>query len=150
MVFQYTISGSTLAEPAPLALYWSTGPDLSDAIGSPIAVNGSGSPLATETAVGDYTVSITAAQFGTAPQGATGLLVVADAPDQEDPAGLITETDENDNTGYLSNNLPPVLTPIDDQSVAEGSLLKVAVVATDPDQGQTLTYSLGPGARTAP
>ncbi len=146
VVFQYSISGSTLAEPAPLALYWSTGPDLTDAIGSPIAVNGSGPALTTETAAGDYTVSITPTQLGAAPAGARGILVVADAPDQENPAGLITETDENDNTGYLSNNLPPVLTPIDDQSVAEGSLLKVAVMATDPDTNQTLTYSLGAGA----
>jgi glucose/arabinose dehydrogenase len=43
-------------------------------------------------------------------------------------------------------NHPPVLAPIDDQTVDEGTKLTVQASATDPDAGQTITYSLGPGA----
>jgi PKD repeat protein len=42
----------------------------------------------------------------------------------------------------LVTNRPPVLDPIPDQSVDEGSTLIVPVHATDPDAGQTLSYSL--------
>src|SRR5262249_21135429 len=45
-----------------------------------------------------------------------------------------------------SANQPPVIDTIPDQSVNEGSTLTVAVHATDPNPGQTLTYSLAPGA----
>jgi hypothetical protein len=43
-------------------------------------------------------------------------------------------------------NHPPRLAPIANQSVPEGSQLTVKVSATDPDPGQTLTFSLGSGA----
>jgi hypothetical protein len=43
-------------------------------------------------------------------------------------------------------NHPPVLAPIADQTVNEGRLLTVTASATDPDDGQTLTYTLDPGA----
>ena len=39
-------------------------------------------------------------------------------------------------------NAPPVIDPIADQVVNEGSTLTVPVVASDPDAGDTLTYSL--------
>jgi Putative Ig domain/PKD domain/RTX calcium-binding nonapeptide repeat (4 copies) len=42
----------------------------------------------------------------------------------------------------LATNRPPVLDPIPDQSVDEGSTLIVPVHANDPDAGQTLTYAL--------
>jgi Putative Ig domain len=45
-------------------------------------------------------------------------------------------------------NHPPVLAPIPEQMIDEGSLLTVAVAATDPDAGQTIAYSLGAGAPT--
>lgn len=43
-------------------------------------------------------------------------------------------------------NRPPEIAPIGPVSVAKGQTLTVQVVATDPDAGQTLTYSLEPGA----
>jgi hypothetical protein len=45
----------------------------------------------------------------------------------------------------LPVNHPPVLAPISDQTVDEGVKLTVQASATDPDPGQTITYSLGPG-----
>jgi len=45
----------------------------------------------------------------------------------------------------IQSNQPPVLDPIGNQAVAEGSLLTFAAQATDPNPG-TLTYSLGVGA----
>src|SRR5262249_43763341 len=43
-------------------------------------------------------------------------------------------------------NHPPTLAAIDDKSVDEGSTLSFTATATDPDAGQTLTFSLDPGA----
>jgi uncharacterized protein (UPF0548 family) len=40
----------------------------------------------------------------------------------------------------------PVLAPIPDQTVNEGSTLTLTASATDPDAGQALSYSLDPGA----
>jgi len=42
-------------------------------------------------------------------------------------------------------NVGPVVTNPGSQSVAEGSLLTLALQATDPDAGQVLTYSLDAG-----
>jgi hypothetical protein len=46
------------------------------------------------------------------------------------------------------SNLPPTLNPIPDAAVNEGALLSFTATATDPDPGQTLTFSLEPGAPT--
>ena len=43
-------------------------------------------------------------------------------------------------------NHPPLISPIPNQTVDEGVKLTVQAAATDPDAGQTVTYSLGPGA----
>jgi hypothetical protein len=44
-------------------------------------------------------------------------------------------------------NRPPVIDPIPDRTVNEGTLLTFAITATDPDQpAQSLTYALGAGA----
>jgi RHS repeat-associated protein len=45
-----------------------------------------------------------------------------------------------------SSNRPPVLDPIADQQVDETQLLSFTVLARDLDAGQSLTFSLGPGA----
>ena len=45
-------------------------------------------------------------------------------------------------------NQPPVLFPIPNKTVNEGSTLNLTALAIDPDVGQTLTYSLDPGAPT--
>jgi hypothetical protein len=46
----------------------------------------------------------------------------------------------------VSTNRPPVLDAIPDQSVDEGGVVAFTAHATDPDPGQTLTYSLDAGA----
>jgi hypothetical protein len=43
-------------------------------------------------------------------------------------------------------NQPPVLAPIGDRTVSEGSLLTLTADVTDPDGGQTHTFSVDPGA----
>src|SRR5439155_20995526 len=48
-------------------------------------------------------------------------------------------------TGSISTS-PPVRAPIGDQSVNEGRPLTFTAGATDLDSGQTLTYTLEPGA----
>ncbi|HUE69399.1 MAG TPA: RHS repeat-associated core domain-containing protein, partial [Pirellulaceae bacterium] len=45
-----------------------------------------------------------------------------------------------------SPNDPPVLDPIGSKTVAEGQTLSFQVTATDPNVGDTLTFSLDPGA----
>ena len=44
-------------------------------------------------------------------------------------------------------NNAPVLNPIGNRTVSESNTLTVAVSASDPDAGQTLTFSLDPGAQ---
>jgi hypothetical protein len=46
----------------------------------------------------------------------------------------------------VSSNQPPVVAPIADQTVSEGSPVALTVSATGPEPGETLTYSLDPGA----
>jgi hypothetical protein len=46
----------------------------------------------------------------------------------------------------LAVNQPPVLAAISNQTVNEGSLLTITAAATDPDAGDTYTFSLAPGA----
>jgi hypothetical protein len=48
--------------------------------------------------------------------------------------------------GAVSSNLPPVLGSIGNRSGAEASLITFTATATDPDSGQTLVFSLDPGA----
>lgn len=43
-------------------------------------------------------------------------------------------------------NTPPTLEPVGNQQGQEGSLISFTVSASDPDPGQSLTYSLGSGA----
>lgn len=53
--------------------------------------------------------------------------------------------------GALTPHIPPTLDPVADQSIREGETLRVRLNATDPDPGQTLTYSLreNPGGNAA-
>ena len=46
----------------------------------------------------------------------------------------------------VSTDLPPTLAPLADQTVNQGSNVTAVAFGTDPNQGQTLTYGLGPGA----
>src|SRR5262249_17642927 len=69
------------------------------------------------------------------------LLVVAD------PDHLLDELDENNNSqSFLLPDDAPVLNPIGDRSVNEGSLLTFTATATDPNPGDVLTFSLDPSA----
>ena len=47
-------------------------------------------------------------------------------------------------------NHVPVFAPIGTQTVDEGQTVRLTVAATDPDPGQTLTFSLGAGLRREP
>jgi cyclophilin family peptidyl-prolyl cis-trans isomerase len=46
----------------------------------------------------------------------------------------------------IQPNRAPVITPVNDQFVNTGNTLTLQIQASDPDSGQQLTYSLGPGA----
>jgi hypothetical protein len=46
----------------------------------------------------------------------------------------------------VSTDLPPVLSPLANYTVNQGGSVTAVAFATDPNQGQTLTYSLDPGA----
>ena len=72
-------------------------------------------------------------------------------------AALGTPTQSNAFSGFLRQgefktiylavgNMPPVLDPIGDQVIVEGSLLSISATASDPNTGDTLTYSLDTGA----
>ena len=45
-----------------------------------------------------------------------------------------------------TNNSPPVVPAIADQTIDEEAELRLTVMASDPNEGQTLTFSFGPGA----
>jgi Ca2+-binding RTX toxin-like protein len=64
-----------------------------------------------------------------------------------DLSGLKLDGDGDGQEGgnFVAVNRPPVITPISNQSVAEGSVLTVNVQASDPD-GNSLTFSLAAGA----
>lgn len=49
-------------------------------------------------------------------------------------------------TVFQSHGLPPVVNNPGNQTINEGSNLALTVTASDPDAGQTLTFSLGAGA----
>jgi hypothetical protein len=46
----------------------------------------------------------------------------------------------------VSDNIPPVLSPIPDQTVDEGSPVTLTATATGPEPTETITYLLDPGA----
>ena len=52
------------------------------------------------------------------------------------------------NTIGNTNNVPPLLNPIGNKSGNEGTLITFTASATDANTGQTLTFSLDPGAPT--
>lgn len=64
------------------------------------------------------------------------------------PLPLITmETPTPGEPNFLAGgNRPPILNPIGDKQVGEMTLLTFVVTASDPDEGQTLAYSLGQDA----
>jgi len=63
-----------------------------------------------------------------------------------DPANWIAATPTPLSTAAVVSNLPPVFSSVLSQSASAGSLLQFGVNATDPNNGQTLTYSLLPGS----
>jgi hypothetical protein len=67
----------------------------------------------------------------------------------EDVANLAADwTDEAGLGPPPSGNTPPTVTAPANATVNEGVLLSYTVTATDPDAGQTLTWTLGAGAPT--
>ena len=74
--------------------------------------------------LGDYPIGVTVTDNGSPPMSASETFTIDVVP----------------------FNHPPVVSAIPLQTVDEGNPLTVDATATDPDAGQTLTYSLGPGA----
>ncbi len=64
----------------------------------------------------------------------------------ENPLVVFEEPSPRSANFIAGGNLPPVITPIANQSAPEGAALGFKVVATDPDSGQTLKFSLGADA----
>jgi hypothetical protein len=76
-------------------------------------------------------------------------------PDGAPPPLIFMEMPTPGTPNYLpGGNRPPSLDALGSKQVAEQTLLSFAVTATDPDEGQTLTFSLGqdspPGASIEP
>jgi hypothetical protein len=67
-------------------------------------------------------------------------------PDGQSSVYFMTPTPRAPNFVAGTSNSPPSITVIPPQTVNEGSLLTFTVDGNDPDAGQTLTYSLEPGA----
>jgi hypothetical protein len=59
---------------------------------------------------------------------------------------MTTPTPRSANVISSAGNAPPSLTSIGNKTVVEGTLLTFTAMASDPDHGQTLTFSLDPGA----
>jgi hypothetical protein len=72
--------------------------------------------------------------YGRFPDGAVTALVFLDTPTPRGPNVL------------ASSNRLPVFDPVSPQAGNEGSVISFQVSATDPDVGQTISYSLGPNA----
>jgi hypothetical protein len=70
------------------------------------------------------------------------------ATDNASPACTDSEVVQVTVNEVNGENQCPVLTPIGDKTVNEGIMLTFTATATDPDAGQTLTFSLGEGAPT--
>ena len=104
------------------------------------------------------TFSVTGLVQGMTFDPGTGQFSFVPAQDQVGQIFTVTFTVIDNGTPSLSDagsvqitvvifaNRPPVLDPIPDRSVDEGSVLTFTVTATDLDPGQLLTFSLGPGA----
>jgi hypothetical protein len=105
----YVIRNQNLPHPTTVALYWATGDQLSDIIGTdgqsfpdalddPIAR--SVTPLAAQT--DPYTFHVDASLFQSVPDAATNLLAVADPPSSDDPSGTGTILESNESNNILS------------------------------------------------
>lgn len=83
----------------------------------------------TPTAAGAYTATVRATDNGTpALDVATAVTITVKSP-------VVVPT-----------NHAPTLAPIAPQAATQGDVIRFQATATDPDAGQTLTYSLDPGA----
>jgi hypothetical protein len=109
VTFTYKISGADLSQPAPIELYWATGPTTADEKGDAITVDNNGLPLETKTSQGEDTISISSADLGTPPPGTMDLLVVLDPPIDGFPNGKIVESDESNNFMALDASPESVL-----------------------------------------
>jgi hypothetical protein len=67
-------------------------------------------------------------------------------PDGQSRIEFMTPTPRTANFAASASNSPPSIGAIADRNANEGSLLTFTVAATDPDAGQSLTFSLDPGA----
>ena len=153
--FTYTISGSDLPQVAPIELYWASGITVGTKVGDPIILDNSGDPLLTQTAQGSYQVNISAATLGTPKTGAHYLLVVVDPPDTQDPFGLITEPNKQNNIVSLDASPESILYSSVHYNVSNNEITMEFLPAEgndppQPDQpGQAGAADHRPGQRRA-
>jgi len=73
-------------------------------------------------------------------------VTVADLNGDTKPDLIVANSLGSSVSVLLKPNQPPLLTPIGNQQVTEGTPLTFIATASDPDAESMLTYSLGPGA----
>lgn len=138
---KYTIPPGTIIPPGGFLLVWADEEGNQTQPGGPLHVNfklslagedlGLFAPdgsLVDGFSFGAQTNDVSQGRF---PDGAPLPLLTLDRPTPGEPNFM------------AGGNRPPVLDPIPDQQVAELTLLRLTVTASDPDAGQQLTFSLG-------
>ncbi len=93
----YHILDKKLNNATNIALYWAGGDTFQSAIGSPVTTT----LIPSNTKIGAYTFRVGGSLLNNPPPGATHLLLVLDPPDGEHASGLISESDEGNNTVAL-------------------------------------------------
>jgi hypothetical protein len=158
------VTGQTFSNDFPTAGAFHTGlRGLSDAFVTKINTNTTGAPSllystllggagdesASSIALGDFgfvyvSGQTSSADFLTAPGGAPTLLGFQ-ACLGSGLGGPCQSSGTDAFVAKLSNNAPPVLTSPGNKTIAEGSTLSFTLSASDPDAGQTLTFSISGG-----
>jgi hypothetical protein len=136
VTFDYTISGTNLAQATKVGLYWST--DDKFDLGGPNPDSPAYGPIDTKTAQGTYQVPVNHSALTTPPQGTKYLLAVID------PSNAVAESDEPG--GIMgSNNVKPLRVGLNSTTVS------VAATPAVFAQPETLTATVRvtpPGAGT--
>ena len=105
----YTIEGSPLPLAVPIDLYWADGTTLSDVLGSPITQDQDGAALLSGTAKGAINFTSPPRPWGIRPPGPQTSWSWPTPPTDQDPYGLVPESDEGDNSQSLSTSASSIL-----------------------------------------
>ena len=96
--FYYAVSGANVPTATTVALYWAGGETFDSVIGAPIHFV----VVAAGTTANTYgRFHVTPGEFGTPPEDASYVLLVADPPTDGHPTGDVTEISEDNNTASL-------------------------------------------------